>query len=352
MKARHRYAAALWLLAAGTVCAGAPDGAPAHKADGAYLDARNELVADRPSVTRMRSATAAVEYRVDNWMALVAVEAMLIRATRHGSASRLRSLEGLNPSRYLLYRRPEPDVARELNRMRELAPLMMDLYLAGLNEYRWSSPEAAPMERRALVRGLLGAIGRSGHRASVFFLAHVAADGCVRGTSCDAVIAALGDTGSAAATAVLAEIGAAARGKGDVEREAMVLHALGRIRREEAWPHIEQALAHPAASVRAAAARAAGSIGSCRYWRRASASGEVLKEAAAAALVELLVTEQENRVAAAVLASIGRMSTSDLRSRIELELAYLPDDTQAAGSNGARSKVRERLHEAAARLDC
>lgn len=304
-----------------------------------------------PSVTRMHGATAAAEYRADNWMTLVATEAMLMRATRHGIASRLRSLEGLDPSRYLLDRRPEPDVARELNRMRELAPLMMDLYLAGLNEYRWSSPEAAPKERRALVRGLLGAIGGSGHPASVFFLAHVAADGCVGRASCDAVIAALGDTGSAASTRVLANIGAAARGEGDVEREATVLHALGRIRREESWPHIEQGLAHPAASVRAAAARAAGSIGSRRYWRRAAASGELLREAAAAALVELLVTEQEDRVAAAALASIGRMSTPDLRSRIERELAYLPDDGQVAGSSGARSKVRERLHEAAARLD-
>ena len=338
-----RTVVAAWLLCTGTISADTPGEALVLTEGAEYRKTRNELVADGRSVAEMREALATTAYRADNWLGLVLTEAAVMRATGHGDVRRLRNLEGLDPAHYLLRRRPEPNVARELDRTRDSAPLMMELLLKELDGYRWSSVDAAPMERRALVRGLLLAIGRSGHPASVFLLAHVAAEGCASSTSCEPVIRALGDTGSAAAVPVLVKLAAEAREENHVDRVATVLLAMGRIRRDEVWPHIEAGLAHPAAIVRTAAARAAGAMGSSRYWRRAVASGEVIQEAVGAALVEVLVTEEDDGVAGAALASIGRVATPALRAHVQREMPYAG---HGSNSHGAPNRVSERMYNA------
>ena len=149
-------------------------------------------------------------------------------------------------------------------------------------------------------------------------------------------------------TAALVKMAAEAREENHMDRVAAVTLALGRIRREEVWPHIEAGLAHPAAIVRTAAARAAGTMGSRRYWRRAVASGEVIQEVVGAALVEVLVTEEDDGVAGAALASIGRVATPALRVRVQRELPYAG---HGSNSHGARTRASERMHNALTELN-
>ena len=313
-----------------------------------YADARDALAADARAVAAMREVLATTAYDAQNWLRLVLMEAVVMHATRRGDAHSLRHLEGLDPEHYLRRRRPEPSVARELRQMYDSAPLMIELFLKELDTYEWSSAEAAAMERHALADGLLLAVGRSRHPSAVFFLAEVVAGGCECCASCATAILALGDTGAPEAVPVLLEAAAAAADGGDTERQAIALNALGRIRRAETWPHIKAALSHADPIVRTAAVRSAGAFGSQRLWGDTSARGTQIQEEVGTALLGVYVAEEDERVVAAALASIGRVATPALRDEVEAELI---DADPGASPGGSRSRARERMQSMVALLD-
>ena len=313
-----------------------------------YAEARAALAADARAVAAMEKVLAATAYDSQNWLRLVLMEAVVMHATRPGDAHSLRHLQGLDPEHYLRRRRPDPSVARELQQMHDSAPLMIELFLKGVDTYGWSSAEAAAMERRALTNGLLQAVGRSRHPSAVFFLAEVMARGCVCCTSCATAIRALGDTGAPEAVPVLLETAATAAAEGDAERQAMALNALGRTRRAEAWPHIKAALSYANPIVRAAAVRSAGAFGSRRLWEDTSGAGIRMQEEVGAALLGVFVAEEDDGVVEEALASIGRVATPALRDKVE---RVLIDADLAASASGSRTSARGRIQSMLTLLD-
>ena len=54
--------------------------------------------------------------------------------------------------------------------MRHLAAVQMELFLNGLDDYPWTGPELAEVERETLEADVPRAIGKSGHSPAPWFL--------------------------------------------------------------------------------------------------------------------------------------------------------------------------------------
>ena len=351
---RSRLFRTLWLwcwVAAGTIAdAAARPSAEAllEKTGIPYIEARERLLATPAFLTAARATLASTPYGPETWRRLVLTEALVMHATHPQDAERLRNLEGLDPGHYLLRRRPEPSVARELRRMRHAAPLMIELFAKETDTYKWSSAAAAPAERRALRNGLLFAVGRSGHPSSRHFLIDFIERECNDCESRVAAIGALGETGSPEAVPVLLNAMAKARAEGVAEAHVAAIGALGRIRHAEVWPHIEAELSNPDPVAREAAIRAVGAYASRRRWRDDAAEGAAIREVAGATLVRVLATARDERVAHAALESVDRLATPHLRTLLEREL---DDSEMLAQPEDSRTAVRNRIRQALRRVD-
>lgn len=312
----------LWLLSVATAGAQAPPASRLVESlldlhGHAYAQARQALL-DRQDVVEVARATLeTTTYGPSTWLPLVLTEALAMHVTHRQEAERLQSLRGLDSDHYLSRRAPVPSAARELRGLRHVAPLMIELFLKGVETYAWSSPASAEVEKEALRRDLLVAIGRSDHAASVHFLTDVLEGGCACCESCGTVVAALGATGAVQALPVLLDVLDEARAAGDVARHTVVVEALGGIRHARTWPHIEAELDNAEASIREAAIRGAAAYGSRWYWRTDPIQGARIRAAIGSSLLEVLSEAEDEGVVAAVLESLSGVATPQLRDALE-----------------------------------
>lgn len=286
--------------------------------EGQAYEVAREAVLGRPDVLEAtRAIGEGAAYGPSTWRRLVLAEALAMHVTHREEAARLRDLEGLRSEHYLLARRPEPSAARELRQLRHVAPLLIELFLKGIETYRWSSPAAAPAEEAALRVGLLFAIGRSDHAASVHFLSDVIAGGCACCESCDSAAAALGETGELEALPVLLRVLEEARANGETETQATVVEALGWLRHVEAWPHIESRLADPEPRLRRAALEGAARFASRRGWRHDPAAGAEVRDLVGTAALQALLEEEDEDAVEFAFGALSAAATPELRGRIE-----------------------------------
>ena len=315
-------AASLWVLSAATAMAQAQPASELVESllderGDAYVAAREALLDRQDIVDVARAALGSTAYGPSTWLPLVLTEALAMHVTHREEAERLQDLEGLDSGRYLLSRVPAPSAARELSRLRHVAPLMIELFLKGVETYEWSSAATAEAEEEALRRDLLVAIGRSDHPASVYFLTDVIEGGCACCESCNPAVTALGETGSIQALPVLLEFLDEARGDKDVEEYATAVAALGRIRNARIWPYLEVELDSADPRIREAAVRSAGAYGSRWYWRDKPVQGAGIRAAIGSSLLDVLSGAEDEGVVLATLESIGSVATTELRDLLE-----------------------------------
>lgn len=319
-------------LAAGQQTPGPPWLNELLAADGVAYEAARGAALARPGVRdALRASLEGAVYGPSNWRRLVLAEALSMHLTHPEKAEALRSLDGLDSERYLLHRKPEPSAARELRQLDHVAPLMIELFLKGIETYGWSNAAAAAAEARALRRDLLFAIGRSGHPASVHLLLDVVEGGCACCESCAAAVAALGATGSLAALPALLRVRDDARASGDAGALAGAVEALGGLRHAETWPHIESGLRDADGGVRVAALRSAARYGSRWHWRDEPDRGAALRAVVGSAVLEALAAAEEEGVVLAALEALSVLATQELRE----SLAARQAGDAAAASPGA-----------------
>ncbi len=340
----------LWALFAGAAAAQEPP--PAALIDDlldkrgiAYEEARAAILRRQDVLDVTRGTLEGAAYGASTWRRLVQAEALAMHVTHREEAEDLLQLEGVNSDHYQRRRIPSPSVALELKRLRHVAPLMIELFLKGMETYAWSSPAAAEAEAAALRRDLLIAVGQSGHAASVHFLIDVIEGGCACCESCDAAALALGETGALEALPSLLRLLDGARANGDVDGHTAAVAALGGIRHVEVWPHIEAGLTDANWRVRAASLRSAAGYGSRWYWQADPLEGARTRTVIGSSLLDVLSQEEDERVVAAALESLSIVATPELRDMLERGRAP-PSSTVRSGA-----LVEERFRDALDRVN-
>ena len=286
----------VWLLAVDPALAQAPSTSALiedlfDERGRAYEEAREEVLGRRDIVDVARASLVTTAYGRSTWRRLVLREALAMHVTHREEAEHLRNLQGLDSDHYRLRRVPVPSAARELRRLRHVAPLMIELFLKGVDTYAWSGPATAEAEAAALRRNLLMAIGRSGH--------------------------------------------------------ATVVEALG-VRHAEVWPHIEAALGRANPRVRAAAIRSAAAYGSRRYWSTDSGEGARIRAAIGSSLVDVLFEAEDEGILAAVLEALSAVASPQLRELLEQERAAASGTVR---SRASRAVAGDRFQQALDRVD-
>ena len=109
-----------------------------------------------------------------NWRHRITLDSLRARIEKPEAVNGLYELKGLKAEVYLKRRWPQPECFRELRRIPELAPVMMELFLHGLESYPYSGSGYQDAEARALRYGILAAVGESGHPSAEWFLEEVA----------------------------------------------------------------------------------------------------------------------------------------------------------------------------------
>lgn len=312
----------------------------------AYLDARDALLAGKTELGGLAQqirdgaaeAQAGSAASQPDWRVGAFVDALTMHATHPQEASRLLNLEGLDPAVYARRRKPEPSALPELQQMRHVAPLMMELYLKGLGWSSWL--EVTETERQVLQAELLTVIGSSEHEASVPFLTAAIED---RGSIPDDVfrsaVRALGSTDDREALPVLLEVLDDAHRDGDIEVYALTVEALGGIHDVETWPHLQAELSHADPRVRAAAIRGARAYGSRWHWADDPAQGDAMRQEIGLLLVDILAQSDDSLVIDAVLASVGSLATPGLRDSLQGETGW----ASAASDGGAAERLQQAL---------
>ena len=326
-----------------------------HKSGHAYEEARAEILEREDALELLRSSLGSRTYGRATWERLALNEALSMHITHSKEANLLRNLQGLKSDHYRHMRVPAPSVSRELRRLTHAAPLMIELFLKGMETYEWSSPATAGEEEAALRRDLLMAIGRSGHPASVHFLTTVIEGGCACCESCDTALRALGETGTEQAVPVLLRVLNKARVKGDIEMEATVITALGGIRRVEVWPYIEAELDNTNPIVREAAIRSAAIFGSRWHWRANMPESSKVRNAIGTALVEVLAEEKDEGIVLAVLESLSVVATPQLQDLLKGKQSAVSEEQSAVAkatvdSVSSSTMAGERFRKAAERV--
>lgn len=314
----------------------------------AYVDAREALLDRQDIVEAARATLEMTSYGPSTWLPLVLTEALAMHVTHRQEAERLQNLQGIDNNHYLRRRMPAPSAARELRQMRHVAPLMIELFLKGIETYWWSSGATAEAEEVALRRDLLIAIGRSGHPASFYFLTDVIEGGCVCCESCHIAIMALGETGAEQALPVLLNVLDEARG--DVATHTAMVKALGRIHHAEVWPHIKVELDNMNPRVQEAAIRSAGVYGSRRYWTDKPVQGAKIRVAIGQSLLDALYKARDEVVVTAVLESIGSVATPEIQAMLERRLPKASFPVQSS-SGDKFQRALDRLNRALVRLE-
>jgi hypothetical protein len=294
-------------------------------------------------------------YTEETWRADLAAEAARARATHPEAGERLARLEGLTPAVYLLRRRPEPEVERELSQLlrRQEVPaaLLAELFLSGLAEHRFSTPQSFPkkhkgeaaalvqLEKTQLRDGLLLALSASGHPAAPYVLREaLAADAPLEQRAVAAF--GIGRTQGPLALEVLAPL--VSDPKTDFTLRASALQGIAAQRSLKALELLEShALLAASPDAQRAVALSLASLGSSWAHAKAGDEGELLRQRASLALVALLARTDDAEAARACIDAIGVVAHPAAKA----PLAALVADKSTAPA------VKERAQRASRRLE-
>jgi HEAT repeat protein len=286
----------------------------------------DDYVAARASVVALGdSARAALESRLngatwtDETFSDLAIATIAHAYLAHPDVvKRVNHLEGLDPSHYLLRRRPEPECGRELKRLgSDAAGPLLELYLKTFDRYpvttaetplpsRRETPEALAAKERIALRSALVMALAEAHHPSAFF---VCRDVAKSSGEPEAVrFQAVEGLGTLATPASLAEIVALhdAATTPDSVRLAAIRGA-ARVPTSDALAFLEKRIQSDSTSERRQAVVALGTFGSSWGWQARGLDGTELRRRAAADLVELIRTGKpvENDVVIDALATIA-----------------------------------------------
>jgi hypothetical protein len=275
-------------------------------------------------------------------------------AANPNEARKLYQLEGLQPAKYMAMRRPEPEVTRELRRLRAPAAVLFEIALHTHAVYPFAERAAYPQalndaalaelrnkEQLALRIGVMSAIASSKHPAAGYVLEEVVRDSSAELAVRKAAAIGLGTSQAANALSVLLPIAHDATAPEMLRLGAIA--GLGQIRKAAS---IEALIAIASRSVsteiRRASIAAIGSAASSWVLRRsAAAGGDELRKRAASALVELLASANGAPDEGQVIEALVMVSDVNARGRL----------SALATDPGRSEDVRARAQRALERLD-
>lgn len=298
---------------------------------------RDVLLADL-SARKARAAWSEKSWRED-----ALVDAMLVWIENPALARKVYALDGIDPAKYGLRRRPDPEVGRELKSMKAAAPVFLELSLKTLGNYHFVStdPAVRAKERAALEVGLIGAIASSRHPAAGHLLKAELEDD--RESIAVRRMAAIG-VGQVGGSRAFATLSAIAQDRAAVEQlRGGAITGLGQLRS----PASAEVLARLAAGkegpeIRGPAIAALGTLGNVWVLRRARApSGDVLREKVSRALLEVLTGENGAVYETQVVEAMVMVAHPVLRAELS-RLASATEDSQ--------KEVRARAERALSRL--
>jgi len=253
-----------------------------------------------------------------NWRYRVTADALRLHLDKSEEISEVFNLRGLEAEIYLKRRWPYPESFRELKRKPQLAPVMMELFMHGLDEYAYSGSAYRDSEERALRYGILAAVGESGHPASEWFLAEVAESYYESQGTRLAAFEALGRVETLGAYEKLTDLYREARD--DVRVRSVLLRAIGRHQTQAAWRFIEPILRAGDPLLIDAAIAGARSIAATRGWQGETTQEAVVRMEVGGALLSLLPTGNEALVDK-VVEAISSIASSGVQKRLEELLA-------------------------------
>jgi hypothetical protein len=132
----------------------------------AWIAVRDQIVSKGQSaVPDLKEAAAESNWTAQGWVRAMAAEACRLRIENPQAASTVDNPPGINPERYLKFRKPAPMCNRDFNFLpKDAVPLMLERFRWTLEKQNFSEGEAGIAERNALATALLHA---PGHHADV-----------------------------------------------------------------------------------------------------------------------------------------------------------------------------------------
>ena len=253
-------------------------------------------------------------YDESNWRSLVTLEAAELHRDNPKLVDLVYNLESLKAEVYFKTRLGRPWCGRELARLPDgLVPVMIELYLRGLEGYGYSSPDHRDIEEEALRLGLIRRVASTQHPAVYWFLLEVAEGLYWDEASWSLAIGGLGRSHSADAFHVLRGMFDEAEGHG--QRRAEILRAIGKQQSVEAWRFIEPILRSSAPDLQRAAIHATQAIGAHYGWRGTYADEEWVRAAAGSGLIAVLPRVQQE-MTDRVLEALSSVSDSTMRRQL------------------------------------
>lgn len=305
----------------------------------AFLVVVASLVVSGASLAQGRVTTPELQQRAEksawseaSWRADLDVAADLARRTHPDAPAKLEKLQGLQPERYLAFRRPEPEVARELTRLVKQgdvpAALLAELLVEGVEGYPFSTRERfvkrtaeeadrlMRMERTQLRAGLLIALGASAHPSAPFVTASLVVDERRSLEERRVAAVALGKTGHARALAVLK--GLALDEKAPVDLRAAAFAGLGHVRTLDGVTTLAELSRRATDPVlqRAAALALGASASPWAIRGEAPGTADDLRSVASTALVDLLERADDRHVSGAVVDALGMVAHESVLPRL------------------------------------
>jgi hypothetical protein len=262
----------------------------------AYVDAREALLAQDGLEAALQAR--APEWSEDSWEVDTLAAALEARLTQADLVTRLEALPGVNPARYLMFRKAGPMSLRDLRPLRPVAPVMAEILLKTLDLYAFPQTFPEDMDaatragweakaKRVLEEGLLQTLGNSGHPSALPVLGAILADGGRSVAARSSAAVGLGYTGQAEA---LDALNGVLSGDAEAELRIACVRGAASVRTSAALDLLEASLAD--ASLRNVAVAGLGTLGS--KWafeaQGQAKEGEALRERASTLLVQAIAS--------------------------------------------------------------
>jgi hypothetical protein len=174
----------------------------------AWIAARDQVVAlGNNAVPALKLAAAESNWTAEGWVKAMAAEACRLRIENPQAAAIVDHPPGINPERYLKFRKPAPFCQRDFNHMeKENVPLMLERFRWTLDNQDYSEGDAGQAEREALATALLHAPGHHADVRARFAMEAVLKDLSLPDSWRQAAAVSLGQTGGVSAVATLGAI--------------------------------------------------------------------------------------------------------------------------------------------------
>jgi hypothetical protein len=253
-----------------------------------------------------------------SWREDVIVDAAIVWFESPALAQKMYALDGLDPAKYRLRRRPDPEVARELKTMKRVSAILFEIELKTWASYPLLSRDAGALakERSALATGLLIAAASSRHPAAPHLLKSALLDDQQPIAVRRVAAIGLGQTNVIGAFGVLAPI-SQDRALDAVLRGGAIA-GLGQIRSMASFEVLARlASGSEGPEIRAPAIAALGTLGNVWVLRRSRVNaGENLREKTARALTAILASPDGARYETQLIEAMVMIAHPVLRTEL------------------------------------